>query len=306
MPCYFPLQAKILSDGDSKRVKFGKLDDVRFQFGVSVSSDSIGIPCGRCIGCRLERSRQWAVRCMHESELHEDNCFITLTFDDKHLLEQCPGGSLSRSHMQLFMKRLRSRFSSIKIRTFYCGEYGDMLGRPHYHAILFGFDFPDRLYHSGEGDRQIFTSRILSELWPFGFAVVGNMTFESAAYVARYCVKKINGDLADDHYRGRLPEFCQASLKPGIGRGWIEKFGHTDVFPFDEVIVRGSKCKPPRYYDKFLESIDPVSFERVKVKRSVKASLKSFDNTFSRLKVKEICTKARVKSLRRGYEGGVL
>lgn len=306
MVCYHPLQARFsITVEGKKRVAFSNALAKIFHSGQEIVDDShLMIPCGRCMGCRLERSRQWAVRIMHEASLYADNCFVTLTFDDEHLAKMCPGGTLVRKHCQDFLKRLRRRFDS-PIRTYYCGEYGDLLQRPHYHFCLFNCDFGDKKLHSVRNGFNYYVSELLSELWPFGHSLVTDLTFESAAYVARYCTKKVTGDEAADHYKGRLPEFGQASLKPGIGSGWLDRFGRSDVWSYDEVVVRGAKCKPPRYYDKRLERIDPGAYEEMKRSREENASERESDNTHARLLVKEKCHKARVKDLIRPLEVSV-
>ncbi len=198
---------------------------------------AIQLPCGQCSGCRLERSRSWAVRCVHEASLHDENCFITLTFNN-HYLD--PIGSLDKRTFQLFMKRLRKEIAPGKVRFFHCGEYGSKMKRPHHHACLFGFDFPDKwLFDTREGV-DLYRSPMLERLWPFGFSTIGEVTFESAAYVARYISKKINGELAPAHYArvdhktgemfSILPEYITMSLRPGIAGAWFDKF-EGDVFP---------------------------------------------------------------------------
>lgn len=303
MPCYHPLQAfySLRSDG-KKHIMFSNTLADMYQKGIKPSGDALSIPCGKCMGCRLERSRQWAVRCMHEASLYEDNCFVTLTFDDEHLLKCCNDGSLDRKHVQNFMKRLRKKFSDRKIRSFYCGEYGDKLGRPHYHLLLFNLDFPDRKYYKSVAGFKYFNSEILSSIWTFGHAVIGDVSFESAAYVARYCTKKVTGKAADDYYKGKLPEFAQASLKPGLANEWFQQFGMSDIFPLDECVVRGVKCKPPRYYDKLLEAVDPALLEQVKERRVKRAEKQVKDNTYDRLLVREKCQEARMKQLVRTME----
>lgn len=251
------------------------------------------IPCGRCIGCRLERSRQWAIRCMHEARRYDDNCFITLTYSDENLPLDC---SLSLSDYQKFLKRLRKR-SGKHIRFFGCGEYGETYGRPHYHILLFGFNFEDRKYLRAGSDGSIYRSSMLEELWPFGLSEIGNVTFESAAYVARYCVKKVNGDLADSHYGGRSPEFGTMSRRPGIGFAHLEEFV-SNIFPNDFVVARGVKCKPPRYYHSKLEQIDLGMFERVNADRE-KAAYSDHTRQFAnsrkpRLAVREEVAHARL------------
>ena len=159
---------------------------------------TLELPCGQCIGCRLERSRQWAMRCLHEASLYDRNAFITLTYDDSHLP---PGGSLSYPDFQRFMKRLRRRIGS-KVRFYAGGEYGEQgTIRPHFHACLFGYDFPDKVFfkRSASGDK-LYTSKLLESLWPYGISSVGDVTFQSAAYIARYCVAKRTGDAAKSWY----------------------------------------------------------------------------------------------------------
>ncbi|HGJ5877695.1 MAG TPA: hypothetical protein ACHBZ9_01075 [Arsenophonus nasoniae] len=261
----------------------------------------VEVPCGQCIGCRLERSRQWAVRCMHEASLHEDNCFITLTYDEEHLDDHA---SLNKRDFQLFMKRLRKRFGE-GIRYFHCGEYGELLQRPHYHACLFNFDFPDKTLWTVRNGVRLYRSEALEELWPFGYSSIGSVTFDSAAYVARYITKKITGDNADEYYQGREPEYITMSRKPGIGAKWLEKYTE-DVYPLDKVVLQTSKgaklAKPPRYYDKIYDLSNPSEFERIRAKRVRKASVHSEDNTYERLAVREKVHQLRSKQLIRSYE----
>ena len=299
MPCYHPMPAVRMSDGSVKFVSRNKR-------GVEASLE---LPCGQCIGCRLERSRQWAMRCLHESSLYDFNSFITLTYDDFNLPV---GGSLDYVDFQKFMKRLRKRVGS-KVRFYMGGEYGsEGTMRPHFHACLFGYDFPDKVYYkktsSGE---KIYTSKLLESLWPYGLSSVGNVTFESAAYIARYCVQKVTGDLAQAHYRvitddgeiiDRVPEFNHMSLKPGIGADWLKKF-RTDVFPRDYVVINGVKTKPPKYYDVLFEREFPGDFSQIVASRELDfVNLKHVDPAEfwdDRMSVKEQVQLARSSMLKR-------
>lgn len=268
----------------------------------------VTLPCGQCIGCRLERSRQWAIRCIHESSLHSRNCFITLTYSPENLPEN---GTLVKRDYQLFMKKLRKRFGP-NIRYFMCGEYGEKNARPHYHACLFNFDFRDKQLWKNVRGNKLYTSQSLSELWPQGFSTIGDVTFESAAYVARYITKKITGPKALDHYTTysrttgeifseRLPEYTNMSLKPGIARQWFEKY-KSDVFPKDEVIIREKPVKPPKYYDKIFDQYDPLQFQKIKQKRKTLAKQHEANNTHPRLDVREKVKIAKAKTLIRSYE----
>jgi len=292
--CYRPLSAWQKADGAVVFVERG--DCVRALF----------LPCGQCIGCRLERSRQWAIRCMHEASEHDANCFVTLTYDDDHVPRN---GSLDYSHFQKFLKRVRRRFSSARVRFYMCGEYGEQFARPHFHSCLFGLDFPDKVYWSkSPGGARIFRSQILEDLWPFGFSSIGDVTFESAAYVARYCMKKVTGQAAAGHYAvvdtstgeifARCPEFNHMSLKPGVGASWISRF-RGDVYPHGKVVVRGRECKPPRYYDKRFELMDPVGYEAMQFERELEARERSSDQTDERLRVREKVATAKAGRLKR-------
>lgn len=279
------------------------------------------LPCGRCIGCRLERKRQWAVRLMHEAQSWRDRWFLTLTYSDDRLPEN---GSLLREEVPLFLKRVRKsrevrrrnpetgrlkNYAGPPIKSFYCGEYGAERKRPHYHVILFGHEFADmlRVQDSKSGHLQ-WMSPSLDKLWQHrGGAWIGAVTFESCAYVAGYTVKKLNGQRARDEYcrldpsTGELidvlPEFGGMSRRPGIGREWIERFT-ADVYPSDEVIVRGRSAKPPRYYDTYLEGVDPDAASAVREERDARR----LEEPYERLQVREVCAKARANLFSRGVD----
>ncbi|QXP08245.1 MAG: replication initiator protein [Arizlama microvirus] len=297
MPCYHPISAWQLLNVKTANGK----PTISFKNPYarpSASRVGIQVPCGQCIGCRLERSRQWAIRCVHEAYGHDDNAFITLTYAPEHVP---PDGSLIKSHFQKFMKRFRKAVSPILVRFFHCGEYGEKNQRPHYHACLFGYSFPDKVLYTIRDECRLYRSPMLEKLWPYGFATVGDVTFESAAYVARYITKKITGDLAEKHYQGRLPEYTTMSRRPGIGKLWYENF-KGDVFPCDNVVIRGKVMKPPRYYDKQLEISDLELHSKIKLDRKTKALQNAADNTSARLAVKETCKIAQFQQLKRGLE----
>lgn len=261
--------------------------------------DRIDLPCGRCVGCRLERSRQWATRIMLEAKSHDLTSFLTLTYSDDALPHP---PSLHYKHYQDFMKRLRRR-TGRPVRFFMCGEYGSNTFRPHYHACIFGEDFSsDRyLWSVTSAGHPLYRSPMLEELWPHGNSLIGNLSFESAAYVARYILKKVTGDLAADHYawtdpdtgevHDRVPEFCRMSLKPGIGATWYDKY-KSDVITHDTVVINGVATKPPRYFDKLLKRADPLAMEDAKDMRAFEGLGRKSDNTTRRLADREEVTLA--------------
>jgi hypothetical protein len=298
MPCYHPLQGYRARGG--KHIVFNPKDGWIDQ--------KVQVPCGQCIGCRLERSRQWAMRCMHEASLYEDNCFITLTYNNDHLPED---GSLNKEHFQKFMKRLRKKHQNKTIRFYHCGEYGEKYRRPHYHAILFNHDFGDKKLFKTEKEIRLYTSKELEELWPYGFNTIGDVTFESAAYTARYIMKKQTGKSAEKHYENVdietgeiykiLPEYNTMSRRPGIGTEWFKKY-NKDVYPKDFVTIRGKKLKPPKFYDRMYEHQYPEDFEKIKDKRVELMNKNWKDNTPDRLRQKEIVKKAQLNKLKRNLE----
>lgn len=244
------------------------------------------------------------MRCLHEASLYPLNCFITLTYDDKHLPHR---SQLHYPHVQKFFKRLLKHRQGEFFRRFAVGEYGGDNGRPHYHAIVFNHDFGDKKpFRLLDDNPELFTSKKLEDLWGMGLCTTGNVTFESAAYVARYCVKKVTGKGAEDHYRrydeqGEYqlePEFMHCSLKPGIGAPWLKKW-HTDVYPHDYVTINGKEVKPPKYYDRIYQQNEPDDYEWLKYQRGLEAAERADDNTYERLEVKAEVTKARLNQKQR-------
>ncbi|AXH74726.1 MAG: replication initiator protein [Microviridae sp.] len=254
---------------------------------------NLTLPCGQCIGCRQERSRQWAVRIMHEAALHTDSCFITLTYSEANCPEDM---SLDKRDLQKFFKRLRKHHD---VRYYACGEYGPLHGRPHFHACVFGWRFPDRVKFGSNFDRSL----ELESLWRLGNSSVGDVTFDTAGYTAGYICDKKTGFMAKRHYEfvvpstgeiiQKQPERAWMSLKPGIGSDFYDKY-REDIYPHDYVVVRGVKCKPPRYYDKKFEAMFADEFEKIRLQREMDAELRFLDNTPARLAVREQCVRAAV------------
>lgn len=274
MPCYRPLKAYRRENGE---VKFSEAPR---------DLESLELGCGKCIGCRLTRAAAWAARCSHEAQLFEKNSFVNLDYADEHLPEH---GSLDCRDVQLFNKRLRKRFKGHEpspngkypIRFFMAAEYGSQSWRPHYHMLLFNFDFTDK-YAWGKAITGEITYRspTLDELWPKGHSVLGSVTPASAAYVARYSLKKVYGRQASEQFytwtdttTGEIckvrPEFCTMSRRPGLGAWWLDKY-QSDVLPRDYLIRNGRKTKVPRYYCERYAAVEPVHFEDVLVRREAR------------------------------------
>lgn len=314
MPCYHPLVCYRSREGKNSNGNW----PVVFNRSSGYSDRELLVPCGKCIGCRLERSKQWASRCVHESRLWDSNYFLTLTYDDAHLP---PDRSLKPKDLQDFWKRLRKAVFSPSglgrvpayevldgkrtvvngIRYFACGEYGDTSLRPHYHAIVFNLDIPDLIPYKRSFDgSQLWVSNWLSRLWGFGHVVIGSVTFESCAYVARYVTKKIYGLDAPEHYAGREPEFCRSSTRPGIGACWFIRYA-DEVAQHGFVLINGVKNPIPRYYLKRLEKLNREDYLTYKNKRANMSSRvkDSPDRTSERLEQREVLKKYQATALRR-------
>lgn len=301
------------------------------------------VPCGDCRGCRLNYARNWMIRIQHEASLHERNCVITLTYDPENLPEY---GSLHLPDFQDFMKRLRERIlyddykaykdslapdspvaglsykdykklvpkeKRTRIRFFHCGEYGAKKGRPHYHAVIFGYDFPDKLRDASIDSSEQFKSEMLSDVWGKGRCTVGKLNVHSASYIARYITKKQYGRRNDHHYEiidletseivELRREYVTMSRNPGIARRWFDQF-KKDVYPNDFVVVNGRKYPPPKIYDYYLELEDPEEISTIKAERQQRAAARAKDNTPARLAVKERLLESKLRSLKRSYEDG--
>lgn len=209
----------------------------------------VNVRCGRCMGCKIDKAREWALRCQHEAQLHDDNSFVTLTYDDEHVPMRDGNCTLRPSDYVLFMKRLR--LVKPGVRFFQCGEYGETNGRPHHHALLFNCHFGDRTVWREGRDYPLYRSEVLEKLWKFGHCEIGEVNFTTAAYVAKYTCKQSARLLP-----GQFPEYLTMSRRPGIGRAWLDKW-LGDVYPNDAVISEGREYRPPRYYENILATTRP-------------------------------------------------
>lgn len=308
MTCFHPLRAYRSKQFNPETGKYG----ITFNpLQARAEALSTYVPCGQCIGCRLHVSQQWALRCSHEAKMHDHNSFVTLTFDDKHLPAS---GSVTLSDVQQFMWRLRKwnrhHNDDRRIKFFACGEYGENLLRPHYHALLFGQLFPDQKIWQTKKSGTLYRSNILEKLWPFGFSTIGRVNYKTAAYTARYAMKKVTGEMADDHYLRPHPltgelarvetEFITMSKNPGLGSSWFDRF-KADCYPSDYLIVDGRKHPIPRYYDNKLAS-EHLSILKIARKRKIHRPQAVANTTPERLKVREKVTMARVSRLVREME----
>lgn len=305
MPCYHPLHAlrhptSINSNTGKPVYQVLNYLDSRYN-----DPECIQIPCGKCVGCRLERSRQWANRCMLELQYHKSAYFVTLTYNDEHVPisyysdsetgEAFESLTLRKKDFQNFMKRLRKKFSDQKIRFFACGEYGPQTLRPHYHAIIFGLELDDLApFSKSPQGNQYYISSKLQEVWserkaptrygsincltadpdffcePLGHILVAPVTWETCAYTARYIMKKLNGLEAQFYSDFNIePPFSLMSRKPGIARQWYDD--HPDCYDYEYICVStptgGRKFRPPHYFDTLYDVDHPEEMAKIKEAR---------------------------------------
>lgn len=261
---------------------------------------------------------------MHEASEHAQNSFVTLTYNEENLPEY---GALQPHHFTKFVKDLKYHLSEVRtnpdtgrrkrywptLRYFMCGEYGDKLERPHYHALLFGYWPPDvEFWKTTRSGHKLFTSPTVERIWGRGFAPIGSVTYESAGYVSRYVMKKAKASKASpeeihDHYERTLPdgtiyylprEYARMSRRPGIGKAWFDQFS-GEVYPDDEVVINGKLHKPPRYYDKLLEGKDPDLYDQVRCERMERGRENWEESQPKRLRTREIVAEAAMSHFTR-------
>lgn len=280
MPCYKPLRG------------FGKLGGGICFSAAGSNQVPLTVPCGQCIGCRIDRQKEWATRLCHEMKSHERSCFVTLTYAPEHLPR---GATLVKRHVQLFIKSLRKKIQPKRIRYFACGEYGPQDLRPHYHLLIFGWEPSDNKVHTRNQNYTTYTSDTLATLWTYGYHTWSAASPENASYVSHYTTKKITGDMAKEHYTritqdGEMievqPEFALMSSRPGIGYNHYKNY-ESDFRNSDTAIHLGKKLKVPRYYDKIYEREAAQALAAIKDQRKQKARKHRANNTPERLAVRE-------------------
>lgn len=321
MTCYHPLTGIYYGEktATGKR-KLRIVSGISPMYNYQKSLDVIPIPCGHCIGCRLDYSRSWADRMLLELETMKKGIFLTLTYDNEHAHwsqfyeDDSPMyATLNKRDFQLFIKRLRKKFEGVKIRYYYAGEYGPKTLRPHYHAILFGFglnDLPDLLPHGrNELGQEYYISSMLSETWGLGYCLCSNVSWKTCAYVSRYVTKKLNGPLSDEYARRNvIPEFADMSRRPGIGKEYLNL--HPDCLDYNSINLNdtdgGIKMSIPKYYLKQLELTDPERYANMKEQRKMYAKdnmilklQKTGLSYLDYLEVEEEKRKQKIKGLKR-------
>jgi len=302
--CFFPLPAFAVRGSGKLKVGFNR----------GGSGDKLELPCGRCIGCRLDRRRAWSLRNMHEAQMWDSNLFVTLDYSP----EKLSSWSLQYRDFQLFMKRLRKAVKGVSkapsgkrpLRFFVSGEYGSRFRRPHFHALLYNTDFADKVrFVNGT-----FRSSLAEELWGNGQVVIGEVTARSAAYCAGYTLDKVYGSAGADHYEdlvdpntgevtSRRPEFCAMSRRPGIGAWWYER-NRSDLFvsgssSHDFAVMDGQRYRVPRYYYERLKCDAPTVAEEIAYARFLRAqAVDDAENSEERREVRAQVARARLDSSR--------
>ena len=307
MACYHPLHAfPIGVNEDTGKPKYqieaGYVERIHPRKGHKQIVDQwitnyTEIPCGQCIGCRLDYSRQWATRCMLEAKEYKHNAFLTLTYDQEHITwvqganretgEVEPVTTLVPEDLTKFMKDLRRyykyHYNHDKIRFYACGEYGSKTFRAHFHIIAFNLPIEDKEYFftNNAGDK-IYLSKTIEQIWGKGQVSIGDVTWNSAAYTARYVMKKVKGKDAERYYKtlGVVPEFVRMSRREGIGRKYYEE-NKDKIYELDEIIITSKKglaqkVKPSKYYDRLFDLDSPEAMKALK-KRRQKLAMESME-----------------------------
>lgn len=244
----------------------------------------ISLPCGLCFGCRIDNARMWSLRMMHETRYHDDNYFVTLTYDPQNLPAD---GDLRYSDLQKFFKRARHEFQSAAspFKYFASGEYGDESLRPHYHFAGFGFKIPDLRFFKQTKSGPYFLSQRLREVWGFGHVVIAPLEWDTASYIARYVTKKMHGNnvrIKDsfDPLTGELDLYTieRAFQSKGLGLPFYLEH-QNEIWDLDACQFKGKYLiKPPRYYFEKLKQSDPDKAAAVKKRRAAERPIQVLDH----------------------------
>lgn len=231
----------------------------------------LDVPCGKCLECQESYSKEWSFRIMQEASFHIDNCFVTLTYRENPV-------QLIRKDLQDFIKRLRKFLAPVKIRYFYCGEYGSQGFRPHYHIIIFGWKPFDLIAYKKDGaGNQLYISPKLQDIWGLGFTTVGEVTLRSALYCCKYMQKFQNIP------KYLVQPFTGCSTHPGLG---YLAYPVSDI-NIDKIYHNGDSIHIPRYYLKKLEE-DGIDLTSLRDNRIVLGDISSSFLSLERRRQKEI------------------
>lgn len=200
----------------------------------------IEVPCRKCQACRIAYSAEWAMRLQHEAHYWDKKSFVTLTYADEYLP---PGGVLIKADLQKAIKRLRFA-TEAKVKYFAVGDYGDLMGRPHFHMILFGMDDTD--HKISATIKYLAEKGPLVEAWGMGNVYIGTVTSASCRYVTDYIFKVFNGEKAKEAYGEKPPPF--KLLSKGIGKKWVDENQDYLKDNLTKVTVEGKPHPIPRYY----------------------------------------------------------
>lgn len=298
MGCYNPLDAyrsEHKTDNGKSQIVFKRKDGYAH----------LQLPCGKCIGCRLEYARQWALRCHCESQMHppEHQHFITFSYAPEHLPKDLSVTRGPKSDFTRFLKRLRYYYEGFQIQFLQCAEYGEESNRPHHHSIMWGFPIDDMVvYSKNRLGQELFTSETINQIWKKGYCIIGKVTLESANYVARYITKKFKGDLGEvdpgtglkpyERYNSQtgeihtvLPEYLTASRNPSIGKTYHEQFS-DDYIHDDTIIVDGKRMFIPDYFTYLVEKESRELYEKIKKRRKLAAKKHTKNKSRDRLRVR--------------------
>lgn len=272
--CLYPIKAisyKVNVAGtECSKVQITNKQDEFINFNKNIYYDmrKISLTCGKCFECLQQKANEWAFRIYNETQLHEESCFLTLTYADDN-------EELSKREIQLFLKRLRKALAPKKIRFFACGEYGSKRLRPHYHLIIFGFIPKDlEFFYFDKKGIPLFKSEFISSIWKKGFITVGFVSLDSAKYCAKYMQKLREHDKRLKvicEFFGAEKPFTLMSNRPGIGANYFQN--NLDLLDTDKVYVKGKYIKLPRYYLTIAEEKLGLYLKDLKDIRKMKSAL---------------------------------
>lgn len=277
MACLKPIQVYSLNKGEKVQFKkYSNIDVAKLDMNMNYENNN-SVPCRKCIGCKLDNAKEWAIRSALECKSSKDNWFITLTYADEFLPYGTKGiPTISYYDLRRFIESLRKVFTRQNIRgiKYLSGaEYGSRFNRPHYHICFFGLLLND-LISIGERSNLghfYFESKLIDRIWGKGIHKIGRVTYQSAGYVARYTLKKV-GTKLDYEKLGIEPE--KLYMSKGIGKKYFDEF-KDQIYKYDVVNLNTDKglikVQPPRYFDRLYEKQNSEHLQEIKNARIVNA-----------------------------------
>lgn len=219
-------------------------------------------PCRKCIPCLIARQKAWVTRLTEELRNHDENYFVTLTYNDENLPSDDNGQlCFNKRHLIKLNQDIRKRYQDgrfrnpvykqvfgspeffelphdVKYKYYITSEYGPSdtgTHRPHYHAVFYGMQVP------------LYTFELLLKLlWPYGFVSVFPAEDGAAGYISKYLV---TDGVGKQSYQSEDQMHPFALMSKGLGLSYVERMADWHRQDSRRMFTQyhGSKGRMDRY-----------------------------------------------------------